>query len=39
MKVYRWLEDETADRWGYTSPIEGEQQAAAHAIKLIDEMN
>ncbi len=38
MDLYRWLENETADRWGYTRPMAGEQQAAALTIRLLDEM-
>ncbi len=38
MELYRWLEDETASRWGYVRPLEGEGQAAALTIRLLDEM-
>jgi aminoglycoside 6-adenylyltransferase len=36
MELYRWLEDETSARWGYTPPVEGEQRAAATAWRLLD---
>jgi len=36
MDLYRWLEDETAACWGYACPTEGEHQAAALTMKLID---
>lgn len=39
MELYRWLEDETAARWSYTCPLEGERQAAQAALRLMDEMN
>lgn len=29
MNLYRWLEDETAARWGYLCPRKGEEQAAS----------
>jgi aminoglycoside 6-adenylyltransferase len=34
MHLYRWLEDETAAKWGYSLPLEGERQAA-HATYLL----
>jgi site-specific recombinase XerD len=34
MHLYRWLEDETAAKWGYSLPLEGEKQAA-HATYLL----
>ena len=36
MELYRWLEDETASRWGYTCPMEGERQAAETALQLLE---
>jgi aminoglycoside 6-adenylyltransferase len=38
MKLYRWLEDETAARWGYACPLEGERQAALATTRLLDEI-
>jgi hypothetical protein len=38
MDLYRWLEDETASRWGYTCPLEGEQKAAEEAKRLLEGM-
>ena len=35
MELYRWLEDETAERLGYTYPIEGEKRAAEAALELL----
>ena len=39
MELYRWLEDETAARWSYTCPLEGERLAALAAIRLMEEMD
>jgi aminoglycoside 6-adenylyltransferase len=36
MDLYRWLEDETAARWGYPCPREGEQAATTTTLKLLD---
>jgi aminoglycoside 6-adenylyltransferase len=36
MDLYRWLEDETTAKWGISIPREGEQQAAAATLKLIE---
>lgn len=36
MQLYRWLEDETAARWGYRSPSEGERLAAEAALNLLE---
>jgi hypothetical protein len=36
MDLYRWLEDETARRWGFTCPLEGELQAAGLTIELLE---
>ena len=36
MDKYRWLEDETATKWGYTIPCEGEQHATDTTFKLIE---
>jgi hypothetical protein len=35
MKLYRWLEDETAALWGYSIPRAGEQQASALALEFL----
>lgn len=35
MDLFRWLEDETAAAWGYSVPREGEQEAAAAALRLL----
>ncbi len=35
MKLYRWLEDETAERWGYTPPRDGELRAATATEALL----
>jgi aminoglycoside 6-adenylyltransferase len=34
MDLYRWLEDETAGRWGYPRPLTGEQQTAQIALQM-----
>jgi aminoglycoside 6-adenylyltransferase len=39
MKLYRWLEDETAECWGYARPLEGEKQAATLTLQLLAEMD
>ena len=36
MGLFRWLEDETATSWGYSIPIEGEQQTATTVLRLLD---
>jgi len=36
MDLYRWLEDETAQRWGYSIPLEGEKKAAQKTLELIE---
>jgi len=36
MDVFRWLEDETAARWGYSCPVEGEQEAARKTLELLE---
>jgi aminoglycoside 6-adenylyltransferase len=38
MDLYRWLEDETASHWNYTSPRDGELHAAEITKELIAEM-
>ncbi len=38
MELYRWLEDETAARWGYACPVEGERHAEALTLRLLEEM-
>ncbi len=35
MRLYRWLEDETARAWGYKPPVDGENQAAETANNLL----
>lgn len=35
MRLYRWLEDETAARWGYAPPREGERRAAEATETLL----
>jgi aminoglycoside 6-adenylyltransferase len=37
MNLYRWLEDETATKWGYNVPLQGEEQAAIATCQLLDE--
>ena len=39
MDIYRWLEDETATKWGYATPREGERHAADATLKLIATMD
>jgi len=39
MDLYRWLEEETAARWEYTCPVEGECQTADRTIQLLDEVS
>jgi len=36
MNLYRWVEDETAAKWGYSVPIEGEIYAANATYQLIE---
>jgi aminoglycoside 6-adenylyltransferase len=36
MHLFRWLEDETAAAWGYSIPFEGEREAAAAALRLLE---
>ena len=36
MNLYRWVEDETAVKWGYSVPLEGEKQAANATYLLIN---
>jgi hypothetical protein len=36
MDLYRWLEDETANHWGYSIPLEGERQAGDAARQLLN---
>jgi aminoglycoside 6-adenylyltransferase len=36
MDLYRWLEDQTAAKWDYPIPREGEQQASVATLKLIE---
>jgi aminoglycoside 6-adenylyltransferase len=38
MNLYRWLEDETASRWKYHPPREGEHQAAEAALQLLEDL-
>jgi aminoglycoside 6-adenylyltransferase len=35
MKLYRWLEDETAEAWGYTPELPGERKAAKLALAIL----
>ena len=35
MDLYRWLEDETCARWGYTIPVDGERQAIDITMRLL----
>jgi len=37
MHLYRWLEDETAAKWGYSLPLDGERQAASLTDQLLKE--
>jgi aminoglycoside 6-adenylyltransferase len=37
MRLYRWLEDETARAWGYQPPVAGENQAAEMARLLLED--
>ena len=37
MHLYRWLEDETAAKCGYSLPLEGERQAASLTDQLLKE--
>jgi aminoglycoside 6-adenylyltransferase len=39
MDLYRWLEDETAHRWNYQPPREGEQKAAEAALQLLEALS
>ncbi len=36
MDLYRWLEDETAERWGYSIPSEGERLAARKTLEVLE---
>jgi aminoglycoside 6-adenylyltransferase len=38
MNIYRWLENETAARWNYSHPLEGEERATALTNQLLDEI-
>ncbi len=38
MDLYRWLQDETAAKWAYRCPTDGEHAAARLATQLIDQM-
>jgi aminoglycoside 6-adenylyltransferase len=38
MHLYRWLQDETAARWGYTTPHSGEHHAAEMTGLLLEEI-
>jgi aminoglycoside 6-adenylyltransferase len=35
MDLYRWLEDETAARWNYSIPLEGERRVAETALGFL----
>lgn len=37
MRLYRWLEDDTASAWGYHPPVEGENKAAEMAHELLED--
>jgi aminoglycoside 6-adenylyltransferase len=39
MDLYRWLEDETASHWNYTSPRDGELHAGEITKELLAEMD
>lgn len=36
MELFRWLEDETAARWKYRCPSEGERQTADHTLRVLE---
>jgi len=38
MNLYRWLEDETAARLGYSIPREGEQRTAKAALGILEQV-
>jgi aminoglycoside 6-adenylyltransferase len=38
MDLFRWLEDETVEKWGFSIPIDGEQHAARVTLHLLDTM-